>query len=106
MPRIDRDVSVRFIEALQVLIESGAVESDAAFADQLNLPLTELSEIRAGRQQVTRPWIEAAVRTYRVNPLYLYCNEGRPLIGLRLKLDARTVEHTLSVVRSKRAAEV
>lgn len=106
MPHITKDVSTRFSECVQVLIESGRAVSDEEIAQTVSLPKAELNSIRSGSMTVTRRWIVALVEKYQINPIYLYLAQGRPLIGFKLKLDDARIEESLRVARAKEPGKV
>lgn len=106
MPHITKDVSARFCECVQVLIESGRATSDEEIAQAVSLPKAELNSIRDGSLTVTRRWIVALVEKYKINPIYLYSAQGRPIIGFKLKIADARIEESLRVARAKELGKV
>lgn len=106
MPHINAQVSARFCEAVQVIIESGRAASDEEIAQSVSLPKAELNSIRDGSMTVSRQWVVALVQHYMVNPMYLFASKGRPIIGLKLKIDEARMKESLRVARAKEPVKV
>ncbi len=106
MPHITKDVSARFNEAVQVLLETGRALSEQDIAHTVSLPETELIQIRNGETVVSRKWISALVEQYMLNPIYLFAGEGRPILGLKLKVDMQRIKDAQRALRAKEPVKV
>ena len=102
MPHVNNEVTKRYVEALQTLIDTGRVSDDAEYARKTNIPETELKDFREAQRNVTIDHISKGVSLYRFNPCYLFGGEGRPLLNLVLKVDYRKIEDVLSVKSDER----
>jgi hypothetical protein len=91
MPQISRDVQARYLEAVQVLIESGRAADDAAVAAKAGLDPEIIPHLRKGYINLQVRHIDALCRAYAVDPRYLFGGRGRPLLDLTLKIDERKV---------------
>lgn len=106
MPHVTREVTSRFNEAVQVLLETGAALSEDDIAAHASLPNSELKQIREGIRKVSIEWISALVELYMVNPLYLFGGTGRPILGMKLRIDEVAQKRALSAARAKEPAQV
>src|SRR5690606_21451177 len=97
------DVTTRFLTCLDQLVAGGRVKSRRQFAIELGYHAQGISEMTAGRRDVPLELIEKAVKTFKLNPHYLFTGEGNPLFD-RLEDDGLRLRH-LSVVTDAKGEE-
>jgi hypothetical protein len=97
MPHISNEVTQRYTEALQILLETGRIKDDAEFCRKTTITEERIAAFREGTANVSIDDIDQAVSIFRFNPCYLFGGEGRPLLNLLLKVDTKRLEDALDV---------
>lgn len=97
------EITTRFLQCIDLLVGQGMVRSRRQFALELGYHAQGLSEMAAGRREVPLDLIERAVKTFRVNPNFLFTGAGDLLLS-RLEDDGLRLRH-LSVVTDSQGEE-
>jgi hypothetical protein len=81
-------ISVRFMEVVEALIEKRIVNNLAQFCKKVDYPPQSMSQIKAGKRDVTIDLVSKLFNQYKGSPMYLLSGKGPKIFD----------DQTLSVV--------